>query len=331
MAVLPKTSIGDLVINLYSLECPLSCKNFINLCKINYYDGCSFYDVQRNFLVQTGLRKHCNMGHTSIYGFLYGEQNRFFDDEIKTTITHIKKGTISMVPRTKNCNGSAFFISLTDLPAKTPNHRYTIFGEVSEGFDTLERINDSPINAKGQTLKNILIEKTLILNDPYPKLPGLGTFKRTIMTSLKSIILLSNFIEDYWKPLYIFYSFIENNNKIFDEESKSRAVLLEMIGDLPRAEIRLPKNILFICNLNSVTSKCDLELIFSKFGRILKCQIIRDWKNGVNLNYGFIEFDNVNVCNNAYCKMNNVIIDERRIKVDFSQSLAKMWKHLKKK
>ena len=62
----------------------------------------------------------------------------------------------------------------------------------------------------------------------------------------------------------------------------------------------------------------------------LGCQIIRDWKTGDSLQYAFIEFETVEACEQAYFKMNGVIIDERRIKVDFSQSVSKLWFNFKK-
>ena len=46
---------------------------------------------------------------------------------------------------------------------------------------------------------------------------------------------------------------------------------------------------------------------------------------GDSLNYAFIEYDNEGSCIEAYNKMNNVLIDDRRIKVDFSQSVSKLW------
>ena len=54
------------------------------------------------------------------------------------------------------------------------------------------------------------------------------------------------------------------------------------------------------------------------------CEIIRDQKTGNSLQYGFIEFDNPKSCENAYFKMDNVLIDDRRIHVDFSQSVSKV-------
>lgn len=64
-----------------------------------------------------------------------------------------------------------------------------------------------------------------------------------------------------------------------------------MIGDLPFASVRPPENILFVCKLNAVTRDEDLELIFSRFGTILSCEVIRDKRTGDSLQYAFIEFD----------------------------------------
>lgn len=69
------------------------------------------------------------------------------------------------------------------------------------------------------------------------------------------------------------------------------ALTLEMVGDLPFANVRPPENVLFVCKLNSVTRDEDLELIFSRFGKIMSCQVIRDKKTGDSLQYAFIEFD----------------------------------------
>jgi peptidyl-prolyl cis-trans isomerase-like 4 len=57
-------------------------------------------------------------------------------------------------------------------------------------------------------------------------------------------------------------------------DAKSRAVVLEMLGDLPDADIRAPENVLFVCKLNAVTEDEDLELIFSRFDNNVKAEII---------------------------------------------------------
>lgn len=97
------------------------------------------------------------------------------------------------------------------------------------------------------------------------------------------------------------------------------------MDDLPEADIEPPKNVLFVCKLNSVTQADDLEIIFSRFGKVKSCEVIRDWKTGDSLQYAFIEFETEDACILAYSKMDSSLIDERRIKVDFSNSVSKMW------
>lgn len=76
-----------------------------------------------------------------------------------------------------------------------------------------------------------------------------------------------------------------------EKAAAASALTLEMVGDLPFANVRPPENVLFVCKLNPVTRDEDLELIFSRFGTIMSCQVIRDKKTGDSLQYAFVEFD----------------------------------------
>ena len=51
-------------------------------------------------------------------------------------------------------------------------------------------------------------------------------------------------------------------------EARAQATILEIVGDLPDADMAPPENVLFICKLNPVTSDDDLEIIFSRFGKV---------------------------------------------------------------
>ncbi len=53
-----------------------------------------------------------------------------------------------------------------------------------------------------------------------------------------------------------------------EKEAKAQATILEMIGDLPEADVAPPENVLFVCKLNPVTTDDDLEIIFSRFGKV---------------------------------------------------------------
>ena len=85
--------------------------------------------------------------------------------------------------------------------------------------------------------------------------------------------------------------------------AESNAVKLEILGDLPSADFKPMENVLFVCKLNPATRSEDLELIFSRFGNVLDCEVIRDQKTGDSLQYAFIEFSNKKECEEAYNKM----------------------------
>jgi peptidyl-prolyl cis-trans isomerase-like 4 len=114
-------------------------------------------------------------------------------------------------------------------------------------------------------------------------------------------------------------------------QDDSRAVVLEMLGDRPSAEVMAPEDVLFVCKLNPLTTDDDLELIFARFDPNAKAEIIRDPDTGTSLQYAFIEFSSKEACNEAYLKMNNALVDDRRIRVDFSQSVSKVWDRYNKR
>lgn len=53
-SVMIETSLGEFVVDLYVDKCPLAAKNFLKLCKAKYYNGVLIYNVQQNFMIQTG-------------------------------------------------------------------------------------------------------------------------------------------------------------------------------------------------------------------------------------------------------------------------------------
>ena len=62
-----------------------------------------------------------------------------------------------------------------------------------------------------------------------------------------------------------YIKYVLNNEEIL---YRAQATILEMIGDLPEADCAPPENVLFVCKLNPVTSDDDLEIIFSRFGKV---------------------------------------------------------------
>lgn len=54
-----------------------------------------------------------------------------------------------------------------------------------------------------------------------------------------------------------------------EKEAKARETILEIIGDIPVVGMAPPENVLFVCKLNPATNDDDLEIIFSRFGKII--------------------------------------------------------------
>ncbi|EDO44008.1 predicted protein [Nematostella vectensis] len=328
MSVILETTVGDIVVDLFTDERPRACLNFLKLCKIKFYNYCLFHSVQRNFTAQTGDPQGTGKGGESVFRVLYGDQAKFFNAEAKPQLKHKNKGTVSMVNNGDNMHGSQFFITLADgLDYLDGEH--TVFGEVSEGFDVLDKINEAICTDEFRPYQDIRITHTVILDDPFDDPEGLPIPDRSpepTKEQLESGLIGADEEVDETKGK----TMEEIEDMIEEREEKAGAQLLEMIGDIPDADIKPPDNVLFVCKLNPVTTDEDLEIIFSRFGTILSCEVIRDQKTGESLQYAFIEFEKDEDCERAYFKMDNVLIDDRRIHVDFSQSVSKIKLQMRK-
>lgn len=216
--------------------------------------------------------------------------------------------------------GSQFIITTGDN-LDYLDGRAAVFGKVVEGFDTLEKINTAFVDDTGRPLKDIRIRHTVILDDPYPDPSGLVEPTSSPAPS-KAQLMTVRIADDEELREEEDQEALEKLRR--EREARAQALTLEMVGDLPFAEVKPPENILFVCKLNPVTQDEDLELIFSRFGKTLSCEVIRDKRTGDSLQYAFIEFEDQKACEQAYFKMQDVLIDDHRIHVDFSQSVSKL-------
>ncbi len=131
MSVLLETSLGDLVIDLFVKDCPKTCENFLKLCKMKYYNNCLFYDIQKDYLAQSGDPTNTGSGGSSIWGLLSGKNSmKYFDDELNKKKSFSKRGLVAMANKGPNMNSSGFFVTLGELDQGNANlhKRHTIFG-----------------------------------------------------------------------------------------------------------------------------------------------------------------------------------------------------------
>jgi len=151
---------------------------------VKYYNFAPIFNVNKDFSFQTGdpIGPPQGDGGTSIWGLLSGRsEDRYFPAEINPKLKHTERGTVSMAvssqkddddDENKGVSGSQFFITLGD-ELDSLDGKYTIFGRVAEGFDTLEKINDAYCDEKGRPYRDIRIKHTIVLEDPFPDPPGL--------------------------------------------------------------------------------------------------------------------------------------------------------------
>ncbi|XP_055681236.1 peptidyl-prolyl cis-trans isomerase sig-7 [Lutzomyia longipalpis] len=322
MSVVIETTLGDLTVDLFIKERPLTCLNFLKLCKLKFYNYNLFHSIQHGFIAQTGDPTGSGHSGTSIWGVIEGPHKRYFEGEALPKIRHTEVGLLSMVSSGGNMIGSQFFFTLgQDLTSLDGVH--CVIGEVVEGHDVLRQLNEVICDEKYRPYKDVRITHTVILEDPFDDPRGFREPTRSPSPTPRRLqggrIAADEEIDDTQGKTEE-----EITEILQDQEAKARATILEIVGDLPDADIAPPENVLFVCKLNPVTTDDDLELIFSRFGKINSCEVIRDQTTGASLQYAFVEFDEQKSCEDAYFKMNNVLIDDRRIHVDFSQSVSKV-------
>ncbi|KAI7580550.1 Peptidyl-prolyl cis-trans isomerase-like [Hortaea werneckii] len=339
MSVLLETSAGDITIDLFVKDAPKCCENFLKLCKIKYYNYSPVYNIQQNFSFQTGdpigPESKDSDGGSSIWGLPDGTtkraskpEHKAFPPEFSKKRKHSERGTVSMATTPAKSNpderlaSSQFVITLGDNIEQLDG-KAAIFGEVVEGFDALEKINGAFVDQNGRPLQDIRILHTVVLDDPYEDPAGLIEAPASPVPSAEQRATVRIAHDEVLEE----QNDQEQMERIRRErEARAQALTLELIGDLPFADVTPPEQVLFVCKLNPVTRDEDLELIFSRFGKILSCEVIRDKKTGDSLQYAFIEFGSKEDCERAYFKMQGVLIDDHRIHVDFSQSVSRLSK-----
>lgn len=126
------TDFGDLFIKLHFDECHKTVENFTVHSNNGYYNNILFHRVIKGFMCQTGDPNGDGTGGKSIWG-------KDFEDEINPKLRFDKAGIVAMANTSKlNTNGSQFFITTT--VCNWLNDKHTIFGELTKGFDVLEKI-----------------------------------------------------------------------------------------------------------------------------------------------------------------------------------------------
>jgi peptidyl-prolyl cis-trans isomerase-like 4 len=225
---------------------------------MKYYNFSPIYGIQKSFSFQTGdpigPDSPASDGGSSIWGLIKGPSHRFFPSEFHPSLKHAEMGTVSMATAPSSLNpdervsGSQFIITLGQnldyLDGKA-----SIFGKVVEGFDVLEKINNAFCDEKGRPLKDIRIRHTIVLEDPFPNPEGMVPPPESPVPSAAQLATVR--IEEGEELGEEDPEVAEKRRR--DREAKAQALTLEMVGDLPFADVKPPENVLFVCKLNPVT------------------------------------------------------------------------------
>lgn len=145
-----KTNYGDIKLELFAQRAPLTVANFIKLAEKDFYDGVIFHRIIPDFMIQTG----------DPTGTGRGGPGYTFKDEFHPELKHSKPGILSMANSGPNTNGSQFFITLKPTPGL--DGRHSVFGQVIEGMDVVEKIVNLPRDKQDRPLSKVVMEKVII-------------------------------------------------------------------------------------------------------------------------------------------------------------------------
>ncbi|HPS64445.1 MAG TPA: peptidylprolyl isomerase [Ignavibacteria bacterium] len=121
-----RTNKGDIKLRLFTDIAPMTCLNFIRLAQSSFYDKTLFHRVIPNFVIQGGDPLNTGWGGTE-----YTIRSEF-------SPVHFSEGKLGMASDGKDTEGSQFFIM--HIPHLHLDGKYTVFGEVTDGMDVVNKI-----------------------------------------------------------------------------------------------------------------------------------------------------------------------------------------------
>ena len=133
------TTQGEIVVELFAKDAPITVNNFVFLAKDGVYNGTIFHRVLANFMIQGGDPTGTGRG---------GPGYRF-DDETKGNPNRHERGVLSMANAGPGTNGSQFFV--THVPCDWLDGKHTVFGKVISGQSVVDSVK------QGDTLTSVTI------------------------------------------------------------------------------------------------------------------------------------------------------------------------------
>ena len=147
-----ETTQGNIVIELYEKEMPITTGNFKKLVQEKYYDGVIFHRVIDGFMIQGGDPTGTGMG---------GPGYEIKDEFTKTALDRNDRGTIAMANAGPNTGGSQFFINLVNnnfLDGKHP-----VFGKIIDGMEVVDKIAKVQKDSQDKPLQDVVINRAYLI------------------------------------------------------------------------------------------------------------------------------------------------------------------------
>jgi len=153
-----ETNLGVVKFKLFSKDAPNTAANFEKLASRGFYDGVKFHRLIKDFMIQTGdpNSKDDDWSNDGIGGPGYQ-----FEDEINSR--KLVRGVVAMANAGPNTNGSQFFI-VTAPSTPWLDGKHTVFGEVIDGMDVVDKIESVETNENSHPLEDVVMEKVYVDN-----------------------------------------------------------------------------------------------------------------------------------------------------------------------
>lgn len=150
--ILLETSEGNITIQLFDNQVPITAANFKKLVQQGFYNGTIFHRIIKDFMIQGG----------DPTGTGTGGPEYTIKDEFVSSLKHSKAGILSMANTGQaNTGGSQFFITLVPTPWLDGKH--SVFGEVIEGMNIVEKIGATQTDSNDKPIKEIKIIKATVI------------------------------------------------------------------------------------------------------------------------------------------------------------------------
>lgn len=150
------TNFGNITFETYDSDAPKTVQNFITLAEKGFYSNLTFHRVIKGFMIQGGDPKGNGTGGP---GYKFNDE---LNPNTESGKAGYKKGVVAMANAGPNTNGSQFFIMHEDRPYNLLPYNYTIFGKVTAGQDTVDKIAQTPTDQNDRPLTPVVIKRVTV-------------------------------------------------------------------------------------------------------------------------------------------------------------------------